>query len=102
MNFNNVRVQQFKNRNGKSVVDQFIISSKGNILFQSYESAIALKDKSGVVHLSKHWDYSTTTSKCLTYFLRSTDHEIQTRIDSGLYSMDLNLDGSLDKVGGNE
>ena len=59
-----MRVQQLKNRN------QFLITDGNKIIFQSYNSRIALIDNSTkTLTLGRHWDYSITTKKHLTLFL---------------------------------
>ena len=59
-----MRVQQLKNKN------QFLITDGNKIIFQSYNSKIALIDNTAkTLTLGRHWDYSLTTKKHLTLFL---------------------------------
>lgn len=81
--------------NGNKAPNQFIITSDKGRLFQSYDSAIALIDSDGVVHLSDHWDYSPTTSKYRSTFLNETTKETQAKIEAGVYKMDLSIDGEV-------
>lgn len=86
-----IRVSQFE-----GVKNQFLIETESGDLFQSYDSAIALIDRNGKVHLSSHWDYSNTTGKYRNRFLGEGIAETRARIASGEYALDLNLDGSLE------
>ena len=52
------------------VKNQFIIEDENKIIFQSYESTIAIYNrKTHSLTLGKNWDYSTTTSKYLYMFI---------------------------------
>jgi hypothetical protein len=77
------------------VKNQFIIESDMGTMFQSYDSPIALIDKDGEVHLSKHYDYSKTTMKYLGRFLGHGVAETRKKIQSGEYKLDLSLEGVL-------
>jgi len=57
-----MKVEQFYNKN------QFIMHGEGKIIFQSYNSTIAIY-QNGILTLGRHWDYSTTTSKHLYLFI---------------------------------
>lgn len=59
-----MNVKNFEHKN------QFVITDRGNIFFQSYSSLIAKIDKKGKVTLFKDWDYSKTTMRHLYMFLR--------------------------------
>lgn len=85
-----MRVSQF---NG--VKNQFLVESEKGELYQSYNSAIALRDNDGVVHLSEHWDYSKTTSKYRNLFLGETTVETKQKVASGEYKLDLELNGTV-------
>lgn len=58
--------EQFHNKN------QFLINSNGNIIFQSYNSTIAIlnRDSAGSLTLGKDWDFSKTTLKHLYLFIK--------------------------------
>ena len=58
-----MKVQNFEHKN------QFVITDRGNIFFQSYKSLIAKIDKNGKVTLYKDWDRSKTTMRHLYSFL---------------------------------
>ena len=97
-----MNVQNFENRNGRAVPNQFIINDNKNgfnvEIFQSYSSTIAKRvtDQidSDIVHITldpTYWDYSVTTSKYRNQFLNETKKETQKKIDSGEYILaDLN------------
>ena len=57
-------------RSGRTVANQFVITTNKGAFFQSYRSIIAKIDKKGQVYLSSSWDYSQTTMKYLYQFLR--------------------------------
>ena len=92
-----IKVSNIEGHNGKSIPNQFIITTKDGELFQSYESAIALIDNQGVVHLSEHWKYSPTTSKYRALFLNEDTATTQSKIDSGEYLTDLTINGEVNK-----
>lgn len=55
-----MKVKQLKNKN------QFIMEDNKKIIFQSYESIIAIYDKKKeIITLGKNWNYSNTTIKHL-------------------------------------
>ena len=56
------KVEQFYNKN------QFVIKTDKGIVFQSYNSVIAIYEN-GVLTLGKDWDYSKTTTKHLYLFI---------------------------------
>ena len=62
-----MKVEQFKVKN------QFIIRDTDKVIFQSYNSTIAMVEKIGLtkrqITLGADWNYSTTTSKYLYMFL---------------------------------
>ena len=86
-----MKVSQFHVKN------QFTIESSEGEMFQSYSSAIALVDNNGKVHLSEHYDYSSTTMKYLKKFLGHGVAETRSKIANGEYSLDLSLNGELAK-----
>ena len=96
------RVMQMVTPGGRTVKSHFVITrNNGDVIFQSYDSAIVMIDSTGVVHLSEDWDYSTTTGKYRNMFLGETKIETMQKIQQGEYLMDLNPDGELITVGGN-
>lgn len=97
----NVKVQNMTSPRGKTVPNQFIITTEKGEYFQSYKSVIAFKPSrshciaNGIdypIRLdSKYWDYSTTTGKYRNQFLGETKDKTQAKIDSGEYILaDLN------------
>lgn len=94
-----MKVIQLYNKN------QFVIKGDKKIVFQSYNSVIAILEN-GDLTLGCYWDYSTTTSKYLYMFLNEyycTDEiyealnknnkkqAIQKLIDNGYIAYDENL-----------
>ena len=71
------------------VKNQFIITDEnGNTFFQSYDSVICKRDKSGNITLDLNfWDYSNTTGKYRNLFLGETKAETQAKIDAGVYEL---------------
>lgn len=95
-----MRVQNMTNRNGRQVLNQFILfeearGANGNFIkretFQSYNSVIAIKttwsDSVKIEIDSLRWDYSRTTGKYRNQFLGETKKETQRKIDSGEYKL---------------
>ena len=97
-----MRVQQLKNKN------QFLITDGNKIIFQSYNSKVAIIDrKQATLALGRHWDYSITTKKHLTLFLSTwlpvemvssfflsgkiTPDAIRSAIQKGLIAYDENM-----------
>lgn len=88
---NNVKVKNIQ-RNGRAVPNQFIITTPEGEYFQSYDSVIAYRDKSGAVFLDEAtWDYSVTTGRYRNEFLGEGIAETRKKIASGEYVLtDLN------------
>ena len=64
-------IRQFYNKN------QFLFYDDEKIVFQSYDSIVAVIDKkTGVLSLGADWDYSYTTRKHLYLFLSDYKYEI--------------------------
>ena len=75
-----------KTENFNGVKNQFIITTKDGIYFQSYNSIIAFKSKDGKTYLDNYyWDYSKTTGKYRNMFLRETKKETENKIKDGIY-----------------
>jgi len=82
-----MKVQNMTNSNGRSVPNQFIISDKCSIYFQSYSSVIAQK-KNGKITLDRDdWDYSKTTGKYRNQFLGEGIADTRKKIESGEYKL---------------
>ena len=81
---NVVSVSNVINYNNRSVPNQFIITGEDYILFQSFNSPIAMK-KGGKVYIFKDWDYSVTTGKYRNQFLGETKKETLKKIATGEY-----------------
>ena len=64
------KVEQLENKN------QFLIRGKNNLIFQSYDSTIAILENGATwalphsLTLGRYWDYSNTTRKHLYIFLQ--------------------------------
>ncbi len=83
-----MKLRNFINSKGNAVKNQFILEHKDEIMFQSYDSIIAIKYKDNVSLDINYWDYSTTTSKYRNQFLGETKKETQAKIDSGEYTLE--------------
>lgn len=68
-----MKVNQFYNKN------QFIITSKESVVFQSYDSIIAIKENDKLT-LGRHWDYSNTTRKHLYLFLDEYCYNVWSKV----------------------
>ena len=67
-----MQIRQFYNKN------QFIMNDDKKIIFQSYDSIVAVIDKkSGEIVFGNDWDYSNTTRKHLYLFLNDYKNEIE-------------------------
>lgn len=66
-----ISVENMQSNRGNLVPNQFIITTKDSIYFQSYKTIIAqVSKKNQKIYLdSNFWDYSRTTSKYLYSFL---------------------------------
>ena len=77
-----------RSNNGNEVPNQFIIRTNDGVIFQSYNSTIAIQGYDGTTILSQsRWDYSTTTGKYRNQFLGENKAETQAKIDSGEYTV---------------
>ena len=75
-----------KTENFNNVKNQFIITTKDGIYFQSYNSIIAFKSRDGKIYLDNYyWDYSTTTGKYRNLFLNETKKDTEQKIKDGIY-----------------
>jgi hypothetical protein len=91
----NVKLTQMSsNRTGEAVKNQFTIETPEGEYFQSYDSVIAFRPKTGKIQLdSYYWDYSKTTGKYRNQFLNESKQDTQLKIDKGIYILtDLNTD----------
>ena len=83
-------------RTGKPVANQIIIKTDKEIIFQSYGTIIAKKQRGfleGITLDKKYWNYSRTTLKYLKEFLdlSCSKKEIEQQINNGNYkTKDLN------------
>lgn len=81
------KVKNIIGHSGKEVKNQFIIETKGAILFQSYDSVICMY-KNGKMYLDEYyWDYSTTTGKYRNIFLGESKQETEKKIKSKEYKL---------------
>ena len=69
-NMKKIHIQQFHNKN------QFVLEANGLIVFQSYDSTIAIIED-GELTVGRNWDYSTTTSKHFYWFLEEYYYNIE-------------------------
>lgn len=66
-----VQVENLTSSKGNLVPNQFKITTKDSVYFQSYKTLIArINKRTNKIYLDKnYWDYSRTTSKYLYSFL---------------------------------
>ena len=64
-----MNVSNLINSNGNKVRNQFVISSDGKKVFQSYNTKMASISADGI-SVIKNWEISSTTRKYLFQFLR--------------------------------
>ena len=87
-----LKVEKFSLSNGKSVPNQFIITTGNGRMFQSYNSNIAFIPNDGrQIILGGDWNYSATTSKYRNQFLGESTKETQAKLKSGEYILDEDL-----------
>ena len=63
-------ISNMRNSKGNSVPNQYIISNGDSVVFQSYETTIAIFSDYTMV-IGGFWDYSKTTMKYLYIFLNA-------------------------------
>jgi len=85
------KVSSMQSSNGNDVPNQFIITTYGKTIFQSYNSVIAVKYSDGSVVLGEDWEYSTTTGKYRNQFLGEGIAETRKKLEDGTYSIDRSL-----------
>jgi hypothetical protein len=83
-----------KVRNFNEVKNQFIITTKEGVYFQSNKSLICFKPNEPgekTILDKNYWDYSRTTGKYRNLFLNETKKETEAKIKSGEHILaDLN------------
>jgi hypothetical protein len=81
-----ITVQQFEGVNGP-VKNQFKIITPDGVIFQSYDSIIAIKlnNPEKIILDVNNWDFSPTTGKYRNMFLGETKPETERKIKSGIY-----------------
>lgn len=79
------KVRNFEGSNG-AVKNQFLIEDGNRIIFQSYDSVIAVKEYGQPTQLDeRYWDYSKTTGKYRNQFLGEDKKETERKIKDGTY-----------------
>ena len=64
-------VEQMINDRGNGAMNQFVLRGDNKIIFQSYDSTIAIVDRDdNTVTIFPDWDYSVTTGKHRNIFFR--------------------------------
>ena len=94
-----MKVRNLENRQGRNVVNQFVIFDGDKIYFQSYESLVAVwNEKTCKLKLGRDWDYSRTTVKYLkiftdyyTPYALDTKKEIEKLIKTGEIEYDSSM-----------
>lgn len=84
-----MKIENFESNRGNKVANQLIIhDDNGNVIFQSYNSVIAIKDGNGNITLDeKYWDYSATTGNYRNQFLGESKKETEAKIKLGVYKL---------------
>ena len=82
-------VQNMQSSGGREVANQFLITTRDGVYFQSYRSTIAFRPNDGgqVVLDAHYWDYSTTTGKYRNQFLGEDIEETRRKIKDGTYKL---------------
>jgi len=84
----NVKARQMIGTSGNPIPNQFVITVKGNIYFQSYNSIIVKMGNDRQTYLDeRYWDYSVTTGKYRNMFLGETKKETEKNIADGTYKL---------------
>jgi len=83
---NFVKVKNMVSDNGNTIANQFIIHYQCGVVFQSYDSIIAVQ-LGGKVLLGVDWDYSRTTAKYRNKFTGQDTKTTQARQKSGEWQM---------------
>ncbi len=89
-----MQITQMINNNGNPAANQFVIYTDKGQYFQSYDTLIAFKPRTGDTPvLTDSWDFSNTTLKHLKLFLGTSlsKKELQKRIKSGALILDNGL-----------
>lgn len=69
-----LRIENLSSYNGNTVPNQFLIETKQNIYFQSYNTIIVkFNKKSKEISISKKFNESLTTSRYTRYFLKEIE-----------------------------
>lgn len=83
-----MKVENMTSTNGNKVANQFIIRDGKRIIFQSYDSIIAVIE-CGRITLDKNlWNCSRTTSKYRNMFTELTTEETKRGIKAGKILLD--------------
>lgn len=83
-----LKVENLESRSGNLVPNQFRVTTKEGVYFQSYQSIIAFIPIKGKIQLdSKFWNYSNTTSKYRNIFLDETTAVTKDKIKEGIYTL---------------
>lgn len=83
-----MKVENMTSTNGNKVANQFIIRDGKRIIFQSYDSTIAVIE-CGRITLDKNlWNCSRTTSKYRNMFTELTTEETKRGIKEGKILLD--------------
>lgn len=87
-----MKVENMTTNSGAKAANQFLITTKEYICFQSYDSTIARIYNNGDTILdSYYWDYSVTTGRYRNQFLNEGIKDTRVKIKTGEYQLkDLN------------
>ena len=87
-----ISIKNIKSRKGNSIPNQFIITGKDGVRFQSYDSTIVFISNDSEIFLDENkWNCSQTTSKYRNIFFKQNRKQTEQKIESGFYTLvDLN------------
>lgn len=80
-------VSQLINKNGNAVKNQFVINKNGMIIFQSYESIIAVKKENDIFLNDEKFNYSNTTKRSLLSFLDIENNDFKNNLKNNKYKI---------------
>ena len=87
-----MKVRQMNStKSNRPVANQFVIYLEDRVVFQSYDSIIAVRHDNGAIELGEDWNYSRTTAKYRNEFLNENTAETRKKLKSGIYTLNKSL-----------
>lgn len=80
------KVYNMTTSGGNEAPNQFILRFEKGVMFQSYDSIIAI-NKGGQIYLGQNWNYSRTTWKYRNDFLRENTAETRKSLEKWEYKL---------------